>query len=1398
MQQGRPSGFPSLRAKQGGGSFITPHPQNSDRYVKGSHMEDDSLIEEEQGSAISFASFSSKRPVPVPPAPRATHIMKRGSASKGPRTTKGKPFKNRISDLSDTHSKRLPENLQRPPFMQRRQDQRHPSPFEPDTFTFKKNPHETIVTKLYGELVSLQQQERLKADMERLKAQKRRSLSPTGEERGRQTILSMHQSVGSSRLEPAVSAAGPAGMHLLAAAALNAVQIGDAGKGIVTEVDMMQNADISQDKQQGEGGAGITPAEAEKGQEAAEEAKEGEEGASPADEKKKEESEQKAMEREDHEQYKEENGQYHHLDHQPIISLLDSYNQLHKSDREGEERSQASSSVVVDSTVEESKELEPRTLEELEAAYSDRKADFEKIRAVVKGWMLAFEEAFGRAPDRNDRLGEKVMFRNFNDAKSDMEEALGALEKMRGGDALDEGKGETATEGRAEVEGGVSQLTLDDGIFAPVFAEQHDPFYQEHPQHRQSGHVYDGNLGGGAFLVVAGEVASENRRVHYRVLEYYGTCFSIEFTVLSTHQNWTLFVPSSNEIAYLLRIWHMQAKPENSIKLGEWMLRCAKLSFYEDTITAGIFDTNGFRKKCREETKLIIVNAAITVQNAWRRYLAVQYFQAVSRRRIDIEKGLALAKLRSAIRNIITAREAVVKGSAVALRTRMKGVSFTPQPAVLTVDPYHATDRYAAEVTREIKTLYQLFPGVTIFHEGADPTLLGMLNSLMEGTGAPDVGNQGSEAGSDDRDGQSNPGMSIEEEPSRMDFGSNDGWSSPGGGAPQSYVPATMPARPPQGGQYHYQHKLADDNYQHVGSYGDAVQPEHLDGGGPPPRGTKSAHARINNVPVIPSVPTENMRSSGGGVRSRRNVNVGVSTSSKGSPSPSKRQAVPGSSVRSQSQTRGVDKAGSSQASLNISFKDFSRGSVSSPSVTRHDEADKNLVAEMEDQKVHFEESMHELKSDLGAALDGMDYEFRSIRKELEATRAMAYNGDLINSGNEVMSGGIGQSGGPGADISSQMSAMQSQLTDFEEQLIKEKEEKRLLKEQVAELKLKEMTVKTGIALKYDQAKGTLASPGGRTGAGAAGGGSVVVASAAAAAALSTGADSGVLVASPTSGEDKGDRAKDKSGKKGGNEAKAEDKVAKNKGQNLSSDPVGGTFLLSMLRSKRPNAEKSEKGGLLRKITSVFRTKTPAVAPKSKDIEQNDPPSSPSGGATAPAPTSTVDAECSIGSLDDSMVPSEMAQGSIDAPSSLESLASSDTANSDWSGSSRDGASRPSRRTFSRRTTKAGKKFKGASEKLAALDKFRGRGRKRGGTSKKNEPAKKGDVAIAGDKSEDVTEGMVQKGDVAIAGDKSEDVTEGMVQKTDESKENKDTEPLLPQGGDVMDCSDKLKEGCFP
>ena len=82
---------------------------------------------------------------------------------------------------------------------------------------------------------------------------------------------------------------------------------------------------------------------------------------------------------------------------------------------------------------------------------------------------------------------------------------------------------------------------------------------------------------------------------------------------------------------------------------------------------------------------------------------------------------------------------------------------------------------------------------------------------------------------------------------------------------------------------------------------------------------------------------------------------------------------------------------------------------------------------------------MHELKKDLGSALDGMHNEFRSIRNDLDATCAMA-SIDGIDTAEQKMSSSNRKH--QNLDITSQLNAVQIRLKEFEEQLMKVKGEK--------------------------------------------------------------------------------------------------------------------------------------------------------------------------------------------------------------------------------------------------------------------------------------------------------------------------------------------------------------------
>ena len=392
--------------------------------------------------------------------------------------------------------------------------------------------------------------------------------------------------------------------------------------------------------------------------------------------------------------------------------------------------------------------------------------------------------------------------------------------------------------------------------------------------------------------------------------------------------------------------------------------------------------------------------------------------------------------------------------------------------------------------------------------------------------------------------------------------GSNnsDGWSSPGGGYPLSGIPATMPIVL-QGGAPQQPHT------------GESYHDEQVQPGFVPPRGSKSAHARMKNAPA-PHAPMSGTRRAGGGVGAKRSLSKpgnsnSVNSSSSPSVSPQRRTVNPNPPPQ-----RTSGSSPTNAKSLSITFKEASKDL---PSHTAHPhpmqvEADAELAAELENQKVHFEGSMHELKSDIGAALDGMQYEFKSIRNELEVTRAMAATTTLDKTVDRpIVRGGQGHQ--DPYDISSQINSMQSRLMKFEVQLEMEKEEKRVLSDQLAEMKLKEMAVKTGISLKYDNERaGVLASPMGTTGFGASAAGAdvpmVVAASASVAESILASKDS--KEKSQGKGSEKPKSKKEKLVESTKNKASKKKEADPGKGTSTSTSAGFFSSMKSMFSSSKP------------------------------------------------------------------------------------------------------------------------------------------------------------------------------------------------------------------------------------
>ena len=149
------------------------------------------------------------------------------------------------------------------------------------------------------------------------------------------------------------------------------------------------------------------------------------------------------------------------------------------------------------------------------------------------------------------------------------------------------------------------------------------------------------------------------------------------------------------------------------------------LNFKDNEITGTNFDIKIFHKKCEEETLRVIVMATIRIQCLWRRWRAIHHFQAAVYRRTRVQLGLEVANVRTAVRNIVTAKQALEDGTAVRIQTNLRGAFISPTKTVLTINPRHATDAYVEEVGSKIAALHH-------GHNIPPDSLFGGHSSLLE------------------------------------------------------------------------------------------------------------------------------------------------------------------------------------------------------------------------------------------------------------------------------------------------------------------------------------------------------------------------------------------------------------------------------------------------------------------------------------------------------------------------------------------------------------------------------------------------------------------------------------------------------------------------------------------
>lgn len=131
-----------------------------------------------------------------------------------------------------------------------------------------------------------------------------------------------------------------------------------------------------------------------------------------------------------------------------------------------------------------------------------------------------------------------------------------------------------------------------------------------------------------SFVIAAGNIFHGDRLIKYVIREIMEICFSVDLLVPVTEQTWTVFIPTSNPIKELMKIWkrkdRLRPNDQNHMdKLCSWLLSCIQLQFNaSNMIIAAQFNQELFKKLYTQEIKVQVVQAAIRIQSIVRRFLS--------------------------------------------------------------------------------------------------------------------------------------------------------------------------------------------------------------------------------------------------------------------------------------------------------------------------------------------------------------------------------------------------------------------------------------------------------------------------------------------------------------------------------------------------------------------------------------------------------------------------------------------------------------------------------------------------------------------------------------------------------------------------------------------------------
>eukprot|EP01031_Cornospumella_fuschlensis_P026242 gene26242-31701_t len=143
------------------------------------------------------------------------------------------------------------------------------------------------------------------------------------------------------------------------------------------------------------------------------------------------------------------------------------------------------------------------------------------------------------------------------------------------------------------------------------------------------------------FELMRGTLQNGDRSLDYVVQDLRGLCYTVNFSVLSTKQPWTVFVPTDEMIVEMLRVWGKKKYAVRMRKFSAWLVASMKIEFHHNTniIKSAVLQREIFQNLLLNELSNVVHAASVHIQKAMRRFKANKEARAQAAKDEKIKKS---------------------------------------------------------------------------------------------------------------------------------------------------------------------------------------------------------------------------------------------------------------------------------------------------------------------------------------------------------------------------------------------------------------------------------------------------------------------------------------------------------------------------------------------------------------------------------------------------------------------------------------------------------------------------------------------------------------------------------------------------------------------------------------